>query len=295
MEKLNQDGRRGAHWGLERRLRFIDFRLHWDGTFNRADLRERFGISVPQASLDIAKYTALAPHNLRYDRSTRTYVATTEFRKQYDTSGPHDYLTQLFALGRHVLDSGELMLGFRPPVATVPLPARAADETTLKSLLDAIRRHTSLEVEYWSIARDEPARRTLTPHALAHDGFRWHVRAYCHLRRGFRDFVIGRIVQVHRDLPTTVDSKDDAEWHRLLRLVLTPHPDLSPNQRKGIEIDFQMTDGKVAIECRQAMLFYLLRALGLDNAGRPLPGTAHQVVFDNLSELSPFLPTPGQP
>ena len=37
-------------WGVEKRLEFIEFRLFWEGGINRADIMERFGVSVPQAS-----------------------------------------------------------------------------------------------------------------------------------------------------------------------------------------------------------------------------------------------------
>ena len=69
-----------ARWGQERRLAFIDFRLRWEGRINRSDLTDFFGISVPQASLDISRYMEFAPQNLQYDRSARVYLATPEFR-----------------------------------------------------------------------------------------------------------------------------------------------------------------------------------------------------------------------
>jgi hypothetical protein len=50
---------RTGHWGQERRLEFIDFRLLWEGRLNRADITTFFRISVPQASLDLAKYQEL--------------------------------------------------------------------------------------------------------------------------------------------------------------------------------------------------------------------------------------------
>ena len=31
-------------WGVERRLEFIEFRLFWEGSINRADLVEFFGV-----------------------------------------------------------------------------------------------------------------------------------------------------------------------------------------------------------------------------------------------------------
>ncbi len=61
------------------------------------DLTEYFGISVPQASLDIAKYTELAPNNLTYDRSSKTYTAAPSFRPLYQRSSAQRYLAELLA------------------------------------------------------------------------------------------------------------------------------------------------------------------------------------------------------
>lgn len=72
---------KGLSWGLESRLQFIDFRLRWERRINRMDLTEHFGISVPQASLDISKYMELAPSNLTYDRSSKTYTAAQVFTR----------------------------------------------------------------------------------------------------------------------------------------------------------------------------------------------------------------------
>ena len=47
---------------------------------NRNDLTEHFGVSTPQASLDIARYKALAPDNLIYDGSSKTYTVGPGFR-----------------------------------------------------------------------------------------------------------------------------------------------------------------------------------------------------------------------
>ena len=66
-------------WSQERRLQFIDFRLRWEGRINRKDVTEFFKISVPQASADLALYQHLMPNNMRYDTSTRMYVANQHF------------------------------------------------------------------------------------------------------------------------------------------------------------------------------------------------------------------------
>ena len=86
-----------TRWGQERRLEFIDFRLRWEGRLNRGDLMAFFGISVPQASLDIAKYLELAPENAAYDRSGKVYMPTESFRPIYPTNEPSRFLDELLA------------------------------------------------------------------------------------------------------------------------------------------------------------------------------------------------------
>lgn len=61
------------------RMRFIDFLLHEYGTLNRSALIDYFGISSPQASNDLAMYSALAPANMEYDLSAKTYRRTRSF------------------------------------------------------------------------------------------------------------------------------------------------------------------------------------------------------------------------
>lgn len=61
------------------RMRFIDFLLHEYGTLNRSALVDYFGISTPQASNDIGLYQELAPGNVEYDLSAKTYRRTRAF------------------------------------------------------------------------------------------------------------------------------------------------------------------------------------------------------------------------
>ena len=70
-------------WGAQRRLEFIEFRLFWQGTLNRGDLREQFGISQQQASADIAAYQKHAPRNTEYDRNAKTYVRAEGFESVF--------------------------------------------------------------------------------------------------------------------------------------------------------------------------------------------------------------------
>lgn len=282
-----------VRWSQERRLQFIDFRLQWEGRINRRDLTEFFKISVPQASADISRYSELAPQNVQYDTSSRTYVATPSFIPLFETTGPPQYLSQLLALERLILTADQVFLAFRPPMASVPLPSRAIEAKTLALMLRAIAERGMLQIRYQSIAREEEQTRFISPHAFGYDGLRWHVRAYCHLRRGFRDFVFGRILSAGQPTASTIDPTSDLEWQTHVDLVLVPDESLTPKQRHGVEIDYGMKNGKVTIACRQAMLFYTLRTLNFELNGMPRKGD-RQLVIANLAEIKWLLPRPGQ-
>lgn len=279
-----------ARWGQDRRLEFIEYRIRWAGHLNRSDLVEFFGISVPQASLDLAEYTRRAPQNLSYDRSTRTYVLAETFEPIFDCTNHERYLNDLLRDASATQRLGESFLGWHPPVAVTPTPGRHISATLIASIIEAIRLNSALEVNYQSLSRPLPYLRTITPHALAHDGQRWHVRAYCHVHHEFRDFVISRILSIEGTKPDVARGADDRKWQHIVRLVLAPHPDLSEAQRRAIELDFGMTNGKCELKCRQAFLIYVLRQLRLDRK-QELPAEAQQTILQNRAELENLLPS----
>lgn len=70
-------------YAKSQRMRMVDFLLAQYGTINRAALCDFFGISTPQASLDIAQYQQLAPKNIEYDSAAKTYRRTAKFVRLY--------------------------------------------------------------------------------------------------------------------------------------------------------------------------------------------------------------------
>jgi hypothetical protein len=276
-----------GRWGQERRLEFIDFRLLWEGRVNRSDLTTFFQISVPQASLDLAKYRELAPQNAAYDVTQKTYVATASFNPLFVRYSAEAYLGRVLAIETGMLESSSTFLGWRPTVALVRDPTRAIDPATLKSMLLAIREHRTVFADYQSMTSPDPKRRRITPHALAFDGSRWHARAYCHTHNEFRDFVMARISAISLEERSAIDASEDTEWHREIDVVLAPHPELSPAQKRAIESDYGMAEGKLVLRTREALLFYLLRHLGL----LPKPARdvfSDQVILQNKKELEGF-------
>lgn len=94
-----------ARWGQERRLAFIDLRLQYDGKIRRGDLKDYFGISIQQASQDLSQYLILAPRNMRYDSSSKTYVSTNEFFPRYGQPYAEPYLNEIRAIAIGVLNT----------------------------------------------------------------------------------------------------------------------------------------------------------------------------------------------
>ncbi len=75
--------RKRHSYAVEQRLRLIDFLLANYGTLNRSALEDYFGVSTPQASADIQEYLRMAPDNLVYDHSAKTYRRTDKFARKY--------------------------------------------------------------------------------------------------------------------------------------------------------------------------------------------------------------------
>ncbi len=170
-------------WGVEQRLEFIEFRLFWEGTINRADIIECFGVSTPQASKDLAMYQDRAPGNVVYDPRAKRYVAAEDFVLRFLDPDPYKYLSQMRAVSEGLLPASESWIADMPSADAALTPKREIDIAILRRVLEAVRENQSIEVFYQSMnkSRPDPIWRRMTPHAFGYDGFRWHVRGFCHV------------------------------------------------------------------------------------------------------------------
>lgn len=62
-------------WFEQTRVEWIAETLRVFGFINRGHLQRKFGISRPQASLDLRKFLQLYPDKMTYDTSAKSYVA----------------------------------------------------------------------------------------------------------------------------------------------------------------------------------------------------------------------------
>jgi hypothetical protein len=279
----SSESKRGR-WGQARRLEFIDTRLCWSGRINRKELTEFFKISVPQASLDLTEYQALVPGNVVYDRTEKAYLATSEFRPALIDGSSARYLAELYALSTGVISPDVSFLGWVPESDVVRHPTRTVSASALRTVLQAIHACAALSIHYQTMTRPDPTVRVITPRVLAYDGYRWHVRAYCHLRLDYRDFVFARILNLAPADTPSAPLPPDAEWERELSVVIGPNPALDDNRKRVLALDYGMTNDRLVVKTRQALAYYLLRRLGLDKANDKSP-EEQQIVLLNREEL----------
>jgi predicted DNA-binding transcriptional regulator YafY len=279
------DDRSNLRWGVEQKLQFIEFRLFWEGHVNRSDLIDKFSVSQNQASGDLNRYIALAPDNMVYDKSGKTYVRGASFAPLFLKPDADQYLSQIRSVAEGIVAEDEAWIGNLPAFDATPAPARGIDPVVLRSLVTAIRRHEAIEVYYQSMSSPDPEWRWIAPHALAFDGFRWHARSFCEKSGEYRDFVISRVIETRQNRPAGKPANADDAWDEIIDLEVGPHPELSANQKRAIELDYGMQNGRVRIPVRRALLYYALKRLGLDTDPAARKPQDQQIVLLNVDQV----------
>lgn len=277
------DSATALKWGVERRLEFIEFRLFWEGGVNRSDIIEMFDVSVPQASKDLTLYQERAPQNALYDKSAKRYVASPQFSPIFLKPDPDGYLSRLRSLAEGLTERSESWIAHPPQTDIALTPRREVEAGVLEAILGAVRGTRSIEIYYQSMNREraDPMWRRMTPHAFGYDGLRWHARAYCHIDSKFKDFLLPRTLDVRGMDAPGPGGDQDRLWQETFDIEIGPHPRLTPSQRAVVAKDYGMTRERAVLTVRYAMLFYVLKRLGLlGNASQQDPRTQHIVALN---------------
>jgi len=273
-------------WGVERRLEFIEFRLFWEGGVNRSDIIDMFDVSVPQASKDLTLYQERAPHNAIYDKSAKRYVASEHFEPHFLKPDPDGYLSRLRSVAEGLINLSDSWITQVPDTDIALTPRRDIDAEVLRTVLSAVRDRRSVDAHYQSMGKErpDPIWRRITPHAFGYDGFRWHVRAYCHVTDKFKDFLLSRILGVRQLGEPGADPQQDALWQERFGVEIGPHPDLTASQKAVVAKDYGMDGGSAVLTVRYAMLFYVLKRLGLLGDAAKQPARSQHIVVVNRDE-----------
>lgn len=255
------------NWAARERLRVLEMLLWWRGWVGRADLLERFGISAAQASSDFQKYLEINGKEISYQTSRKRYETSENF-----TCRLHDpSLEEAVAVFFHGSTPAGHPAGSIEPasenISILTLPKRVAPVSLCRRVFVALLAGHRLRVLYHSLSSDTPTWRHLRPAALAWDGRRWHVRAWCETRQEWRDFVLGRISKAEWPEPADDVLPPDEDWQTWETVRLRINPELEADSKTALQLDYGLEGDVMEVRVRRAMKGYLLAEMFISGEG----------------------------
>jgi hypothetical protein len=267
------------NWAVRERLRFIETCAWWKGTVNRHDLTGLYGVSMAQASSDMQRYLDLNPSALVYNLRLKRYEATATMKCVVSRPLLEDAVArfmdggfQSFWPGSPPVESGD------GSVAMVLMPAREANEIVQRRAFLAIMNGQRIRMRYASVRSGKEDWRWIRPHALGHNGARWHLRAWCEKNDAFRDFTLSRISEIEWSREQAGLPRPDLEWEEWVTLRVRANRSLDKSRRQAVELDYGMTSGVLELRVRKAMEGYLRDRLGLPMADGSAPAALLECV-----------------
>lgn len=248
------------------RYEYIETRLLWSDGITAGDLAKTFDICRQAAQKVIDDYRRLYPGQMEYDRSRKRHVATDGFEPVFIRKDPLLFLDYL---------RGQSMAGYyRQEQEWSSLDVSDIDRIlrpalrlkTIQTILTGLRRHQAVSIDYWpkDLESGSITVRAISPNHLVFADNRYHVRAYCHLRNYYLDFVLSRILsaQIANDIDW-VSSREDKEWNESVTMYFRPNPELAQSVQQAVLRNYEDEEeaGMRIIKCRKALGFYVERKL----------------------------------
>ncbi len=257
------------------RFRLFEHYLQWYGGFTVTEMSELLGQTRQHTSQFVNRYLQLKGEGfLRYDRSLKRYVPGKDFKATSKIQNAHLFLDHL--RGQEMVTHYRDFETWEPDnellFEDVERYGRMQPSTKVTAAVSmALRRQQLLKIRYRSRSKEEI--RTLSPNRLIYAANRFHLRAYCHSRDGYRDFVLTRMVSaepvskmIADELGLQWKSGDgDTAWFEQRVVRLKPNPELPEEIQEVLARDFPMEEGELRITCNAATELYVkMQFLRLD-------------------------------
>ena len=275
--------------GVRRRLEFVEFQLHWEGSVGRRKLQDQFSISPQQATNDLTAYMDACPGNMIYDPRRKTYVPGATFRPVLTLGEASEYLMHLDILHRGYREAGDIWATSIPVFDAVSVRSRKISSVVLKHVLQSMRSRSCMKARYLTLSSDNTGVRTLLPHAIASDGHRWHMRAFDIENKRYSDFVLSRLKTTELIDAPEQEIPEDSAWNASVEVILKAEPTLDQSKKQRLEFDYGMTNGQLRFSVRKAMLSYYLRHYGFDpretDDGKMRNQSTFLLSIENIDEI----------
>lgn len=258
--------------------------LLWEGRVSRGRLISEYGLSPIRASEWLRDFRESYPEWVAWDSKLKADVATStayaQAERAANTSRPGAISAMLVP---YVLSTSSESL-------TISWDFSHTSPRTFSRLSLAIADRLRVRFLYCSMTNPEPHERTIEPHSLLRAGRRWHVRGYCLERKGFRDFVLGRMGKVKLLTETSLaDVTGDLAWSTVLQVRIAAHPKLSPAQQLVVRSEYFNGASARVERCRAALLNYMVQELmAATDLDRQLPPD-YQLAVENTEECRQWL------
>jgi hypothetical protein len=277
------------------RYAYIETELIWGDGLTARRLAQAFGITRQAAQGVIDQYRRNFPGQLRYDGSLKRHMPDEDFKACFIRENAIAFLDYLrgqalvgmFCQGQ---DWSDLTVTDVDRLLRSELPG-----TPVRKLMAALKSHLTVMIDYRSkdLKPGSMSVRVISPNNIVFADDRYHIRAYCHKRHRYLDFVLSRVSHAEMADAEWISPEDDWEWNEYAELHVQPNPVLPPLARDAILMGFATNErGVRIIKCRKALLFYIKRKLlAADNKyGVPLwqivPNMSAPNSVDNLSQKS---------
>lgn len=275
-------------WDRRLRLQFIELVAYWEGSIESSRLMEQFGITRPQAIKDINLYMEMFPEALERDSSGRKYYMKAETPPFCPTeSGLNNYMTLL-------------TIGSKPEwLETIGFPSpfvRKVNALVVSKVLLALRNNLMARVKYQSLESASDEERIIKPLKLVNTGFRWHIRAL--REKGgqivHRDFLLPRFTEFLGFIHTSFKHEpEDVDWNTEVTLDLEINPRIRNRERRRIiGEEFGMTDGRLQVETRAALVKYVLDCYTIDPDSDVCHYERNLLSVKNYGEIRKYLLKP---
>lgn len=257
-----------------KRMEELERSLYWQGSISRQELAFKLRMSNTQTTAIIKRYLEINPNMMALNPSSKKYEINDEAELAF-------YEPSLLDLSQHADE-------YNIKLQTVTPPSRRFPLEIVREITRAMANQQSIEITYYSTKDPDGLLRKVTPHSFISNGKRTHIRAWCHLRRSYRDFIVGRISSTGNFGLAGKDFSEDEAWNTLHIIQLVPNPKLDEASKKLVEMDFEMKDGVKEVKVKEALLYYYFEQYNLWPEHELSDPTKQEVVLGN-PEIMRFL------